>query len=49
MGNENYNSAIYTLEEMLKQYPNDQTVRKNMALCYLNLDRYEESKGFYTF
>ncbi|THE11945.1 tetratricopeptide repeat protein [Bacillus timonensis] len=44
MGNENYNSAIYTLEEMLKQYPNDQTVRKNMALCYLNLDRYEESK-----
>ncbi|WP_077619815.1 J domain-containing protein [Bacillus sinesaloumensis] len=44
MGNENYNSALYTLEEMLKQYPNDQRVRKNMALCYLNLDRYEESK-----
>ncbi|MEH7235361.1 J domain-containing protein [Bacillus sp. JJ1562] len=44
MENENYNSAIYTLEEMLRQYPNDQKVRKNMALCYLNLERYEESK-----
>lgn len=44
MSKEQYNSALYTLEDMLKTYPNDITIKQQMAICYMNLDRDEEAK-----
>jgi tetratricopeptide (TPR) repeat protein len=45
MNKEQYKSALATLENLLKSYPDDINIQQNMAICYMALDRDEEAKG----
>ncbi|WP_409271451.1 J domain-containing protein [Neobacillus sp. SCS-31] len=44
MNKEQYDSALISLEKMLKTYPNDLGVQHNIAICYISLGKFEDAK-----
>lgn len=44
MGKGEYTSALNKLESMLVLYPGDLSVQQNMAMCFINLDQFDEAK-----
>ncbi|WP_181884497.1 J domain-containing protein [Neobacillus piezotolerans] len=44
MNKEQYDSALISLEKMLKTYPNDLAVQQNIAICYISLEKFEDAK-----
>lgn len=39
-----YNHSLNMLQNMDRSYPNDVTIQQNIAICYINLEQYEDAK-----